>query len=1693
VTGNQDTSFAARQGRVTGLLVALITLLISGSAFGQARGDVPPGFSMGFDTPTIGPGSASILRYNIDEDAGEGVVDLSFVNTLPAGLTLAAASGAFSSCGAGTLIAVPGSATISFSGGTVAAFASCEIRVLVTGSMTGTFTNVTGDLTSSAGNSGTASADLTIAADRPGFSKSFSNPTAALGQRQRLTFTIDNVGNTNPATNITFTDALPSGLALADPVNANDSCDASITSPFPIDYEGGILSAEPGGSVISLAVGPFPNAAAVNPGETCTISVDVVSSSVGTLANISESLGSAPPFGIPTMSGRAVASLDSQAGSIVLIKEFLDDPTAPGGSVDLRFTILNRSGTEQATDITFTDDLDAVLAGLVATGLPGNDICGAGSQLSGSSTLTLTGGLLESRSECSFAVTLQIPSGATPGVYANTSSAIEADFGAGPVLGNSARDDLFVFAAPQLSMVFLQDPAPAGGSTTIEYTIENTSTTSAATELTFTDELTEFLPTPLSVTLPPAGFCGPGSSMNIIPLGIGAQGIEVNNAELPSSGSCTFELGVDLPPSASPATITNSTGVISGVVAGDSVTGNAAQATLQILAPPQLTKTFIDDPVQPGAAIELEFTLRYNESATAAATAIAFTDNLEATLTGLVATGLPLIDVCGTGSEIAGTSSLALTGASLLPGQSCSFRVLLQVSAAAVPGAYANTTSAPTATILGEMATGLAASDTLNISSVSFDKAFINDPALPGGMVTLRYTLRNDSASTSATAIQFTDNLDGALTDLAGVGLPLNDICGTGSQLLGAMSNEFLTFSGGSLAPGETCMFDVGLQVPPNAVSNSYNSTTSSLSVVIDGGSPLLLPPATDILVVDDLRLQLVKSFLDDPAGPGDNVTLEFTLDNLDQDSVVSGIVFTDDLNSALAGLQATGLPVNGVCGAGSVLAGTGVLSLSGGMLPAGGQCVFSVTLQLPLSLPVTGSVNNTTSEVTGLLGGLAVRGDPASDDLQLQSLQFDKAFAGPTVAGGAVSLEYTIINPDAISPVQGLAFSDSLSSVIPGLTAIGVPMNNVCGAGSQLSGSGLLTLNNASLAPGGSCTFSVTLQVPPAAVPGNYPSTSSSLTSGGLEVAPPAMATLTVAPAPQFSKQFAASPIAAGAITTLTFSIDNSASVLAASALSFNDPLPAGLVVADPPSPNSTCDGSINAMPGSTAIAFSGGLVAAGGSCTVSIDVRALAAGTLTNITSPLSSSSGSSAAAMANIVVQSAPVPLFSKTFIPDSVAVGVGSELLFQIDNSSALLDATDLAFTDAFPAGLQIADPPALNNGCGGNVTANAGSSSLTLVNGNVLAATVCTISVQVLATTPGTLVNTTSTLESSLGSSAAATDTLIARTAPGFSKAFDPDQIAGGETTLLTFTIDNSAETVAAEQLSFVDNLPPGLLIDTPSAATTNCTGGVLTAVAGGSAISYSDGIVAGAAVCTVVVAISSEVPGNYINVSEPLTSTLGDSGTATAALLVTEDSDGIPAAVENQAPNNGDGNNDGIADGIQDDVASLPAFDGSGFITVVTGGGCDTLTQVQALAPASQASPPPAGEVFPFGLIGFALPCENALVDVIFHDAQEDFSDRYFKFGPTTPGDPGSLVWYEFDDASLAGNVWTLTLADNALGDSSGDDGIINDPGGPARRLLAEPEAVPALGARTLALLALLLLLTAALHSRFFSIVTYRT
>lgn len=1380
---------------VFGLVAGAVVLL--GAAVSAQPPPTGVTFSKSFSPATIGPGNVSTLTFTIESMNPDPVIDLAFTDTLPAALTLAAPSFLSNTCG-GTLTAPEGGTTIALTGGAVGATSSCQITVDVTGTAIGSHQNDSGNLTSSVGTIAPAVATLTIAGDRPSFSKSFSPALVQLGETSRLTFTIDNTAVGSLVSFLSFSDNLPVGLEIAGPPNVSNTCNGTLTAPA-------------GGGTISLLGG------SVLANTDCTIGVDVTPTAVGRLDNRTSDLAF-----LGGSSGKASASLTVVADELALVKSFVDDPAFPGGTTTLEFSITNLHRNDTATGITFTDDLNAVLMGLQAVPPLPTDPCGAGSILLGTSLLTLTGGTLGPGETCTFQVTLQVPAGASPGSFPNTTSSVTGTVGGSPVTGAPATDSLVVDVFPVLTKTFQDSTVASGATVDVELTITNSSTSFGATDITFFDDVSVFLAGTTPVGLPLAACGGTLDPVNDFP-DIGSVSLVLSSGSLGPGASCNFTVTLQIDPGAPAGTYTNTTSQVTATVDGATRTGPPASDSLDVVAPPTLFKEFTDDPVDPGGLVTLELTLTHDEVAPGDATAVSFTDDLDAALSGLAAIGLPLNDVCGAGSQLAGVpdaSTLSFTGGTLAPGETCTFSVTLQVPLAAPPGFHTNTTGPVTATVLEESATGNPATDDLLVSGVTLTKEFVGDPVLPGSPVILRFTLTNDNPDFDTTDISFTDNLDDVITGLTATVLPADGFCGMGSQVTGISD---LSVTVASLAAGASCTFDVTLQVPAGTASATYPNLTSPVVATLDG-STVAIDPAADGLIVDANLLQLIKEFTDDPANPGGTVTLEFTVTNLSSTETITAIAFTDDLDAALTGLASDSGPQMDVCGAGSQLDGTSVLSFTGGTLGPGASCTFSATLRLPTVIAGGGAVTNFTSMPTGSAGGLPVEGAPASDELSINLLAFSKTFDGPTAATGTAVLTFTVENLSATTAASNLGFSDDLDAVISGLVANDTPQSGVCGAGSQITGTSLLTFSGGSLAPGASCSFPVTLAVPAGATPGTFLNTTSQLISAGLPVSAPATDSLQIEPPPIFTKVFSPAAVAVGGIATLTFTIDNRASVLAATGLAFTDDLPAGVEVAATPNASSTCGGTVTATPGSGSLSLTGGSVAPADSCSVSVDVTGTVEGTFVNTSGELTSSLGTSSTATDTLDVVAGDFVAL-KSFRTEPVLRGGLVEMELSVVNGSAF-PLTDVALTDDLDAvvpglaaeGLPLADVC----GAGSQVS---GASVVTLTGGSLAPGGSCSVvvPVRVPAAAPlGTFTNTTGTvtgLREGVAVEAGAASAELSVAFIGFTKDFSAASVRVRQTVLLTFTLTNPDPGNGISDLAFTDDLDAvlaGLIaVDTP--------------------------------------------------------------------------------------------------------------------------------------------------------------------------------------------------------------------------------------------------------------------------------------
>jgi hypothetical protein len=126
-----------------------------------------PGITKVFGAATIVTNATTTLTFTLTNPNTGALNGVAFTDTMPAGLIVATPNGLTNACG-GTATATAGSGTISLTGGTVASTGSCTLVVNVQGVALGVQNNITSNVTSTNGGTGsTASASLTVQAPAP--------------------------------------------------------------------------------------------------------------------------------------------------------------------------------------------------------------------------------------------------------------------------------------------------------------------------------------------------------------------------------------------------------------------------------------------------------------------------------------------------------------------------------------------------------------------------------------------------------------------------------------------------------------------------------------------------------------------------------------------------------------------------------------------------------------------------------------------------------------------------------------------------------------------------------------------------------------------------------------------------------------------------------------------------------------------------------------------------------------------------------------------------------------------------------------------------------------------------------------------------------------------------------------------------------------------------------------------------------------------------------------------------------------------------------------------------------------------------------------------------------------------------------------------------------------------------------------
>ncbi|HEY1464868.1 MAG TPA: hypothetical protein VGF44_15740, partial [Terriglobales bacterium] len=1226
-------------------------------------------------------------------------------------------------------------------------------------------------------------------------------------------------------------------------VNATSTLTFSITNPNIVAVDGSFTDTFPAGLVVAATPNvtnscggtvtatagsgsvSFSNASlAVG---ACTITVAVKSASDGTFNNSVTIDSTAAGTGAQSTSNATLTVTSPPS----ITKAFGASTVPLNGATSLTFTITNSNTALSLTGVAFTDSLPAGLVVTTPSGL--NSTCGGTATATGGATsVSLSGASLTANTSCAISVNV---TGTTSGVKLNSVSVSSTNGGS----GNTSNASVTVVTPPTIAKAFSPTAITLNGSTTLSFTIQNNNTATNLTGVAFTDSF----PSGLKVATPNGltGSCGSGT----ITATAGTATVSLSGATVAANSSCSFSVNVT---GISAGLQSNTTGSIASTEGG---TGGTASASVSVEAPPTIGKSFTPSTIALNATTSLTFTLTNPTGNPASLTGVAFTDTLPTGLTVANASAT----VCGGTLTTTAPTGISLTGATIALNGQCQFSVTVTGAAS---GQFTNTTGNVTSTNGG---TGNTASANLTVASpASITKTFGALTVPLNGTTTLTFAIQNSNSNVGFTGLAFTDSMPAGLV-VASTPALSNTCGGTATAVAGSSA---VSLSAGTLAASSSC--SVTVNVTGTTVGPKSNSVTVSTTETGTGNTS-----TTSIGVLS--APTIAKAFGAVSVPLNGSTSLTFTIQNNNTANALTGIAFTDNFPVGVAVATPNGL--TGSCGVGTITPTANGISLANGSIAANSSCTFSVNV----TGTTAGAKTNTTGNVTSTEGGT---GGTASAPLNVEEPpSIAKVFNPAGISlHSTTSLTFTLTNPAANAvALSGAAFTDTLPT---GLTVASATAT-VCGGTLTTTSPTEISLTGATIAANGQCQFSVTVT---GAASGQYTNTTGNVTSTNGGTGNTASANLTVATAPSIAKAFGVTNIPLNGTTSLSFTITNpSANTFPLTGIAFTDSLPAGLNIATQPNLTNSCGGTASAVAGDTSVALANGTIASGAACSVSVNVTGTTIGSKNNSVTVTSNEAGTGNTANATVTVNSPPT--ISKAFSATSIPLNGSTLLTFTLQNNNSGTALTGVGFTDTLPSGLIVSAANGLTGVCGGTVTAAPGTDTVNLSGGNLPANGSCTIGVNVMGSTAGMKNNVTGNVTSTQGGTGtSASASLDVVGPPSISKSFTPSTIAPNLTSSLDFTITNpAANSVALTGVAFVDTLPAGLTIASPSGLTGSCGAGTITAAAGTNSISLVGATIAANGSCSFAVDVTGPL-GSYTNTTGTVSSTNGGTGNAATATLL---------------------------------------------------------------------------------------------------------------------------------------------------------------------------------------------------------------
>lgn len=682
--------------------------------------------------------STATIRFT-SLDPTRPITGIEMTDDLPAGMFVAMPGNAYTTCnGSPTLTAADGATTVSLEGATLAPLSSCAVVFDVRANGTANWDNIipAGGVTADNGLTNLAPVTGTLVyepAEVPLISKSISPGSIAPGQAATLTITLTN--GPQDLTNLEVTDYFTTDGTPGAALNGMTLAAAPAATTDCVD---GIVTASPGGTTVLLS------GASLADSDSCTIDVQVTSTSVGTITNeipmstISTDQGATNS----TSFAQSTLATTSAAGISKMFEPPVVSPTEPSR---LRITIYNTQ-EDGLTGLSLTDTFPA---GLATAAVPNEfSDCGGGVVVTlptADSIMidngSIGGAVLGEAATCVIEVDVVSP---VEGTFVNTIPANSLLANGNPVphpeaestlqvrdriIVNKAFDDLTLDMGDPNGFTTGTASRLPGDPSPITIRLENPNDI-PLTEVTFVDTL----PDGLVLATPPnvATTCGGGSAVGD-PAG---RELQLTGATLDAAGGggavCTVTAEV----------VSNIPGVYTNEIPVDGVTslegvGNdpATQAQIIIITPPGIAKSISPPVIAPDVPATLTLVLE-NDNDLATTLTAPLVDNLPSTPDQMrVVDPSVITTTCPGGVGIvtaaANASTITIANGSSIPPGGCVVTVDVTAS---TPGDYLNFIP------VGDLQTTFGANETpaegpLAVSTLGYiaGTVFLDNQTVPDG------------------------------------------------------------------------------------------------------------------------------------------------------------------------------------------------------------------------------------------------------------------------------------------------------------------------------------------------------------------------------------------------------------------------------------------------------------------------------------------------------------------------------------------------------------------------------------------------------------------------------------------------------------------------------------------------------------------------------------------------------------------------------------------------------------------------------------------------------------------------------------------------------------------------------------------------------------------------------------------------